>query len=37
MEIEILRSRRLIAKPDDHGVSFDLKDGFYSLVIDPND
>ena len=28
MKMEILRSLRLIAKPDDNWVSFDLKDGF---------
>ncbi len=35
--METLRSLRLIAKPRDHWVSFDLKDGFYSLFIDPKD
>ena len=33
--METLRSFRLIAKLGDHSVSFDLKDGFYSLAIDP--
>jgi hypothetical protein len=37
MKMETLRSLRLIAKPGDHRVSFDLKDGFYSLAIDPKD
>ncbi len=37
MKMETLRSLRLIAKPGDHCVSFDLKDGFYSLAIDPKD
>jgi hypothetical protein len=37
MKMETLRSLRLIAKPGDHWVSFDLKDGFYSLAIDPKD
>jgi hypothetical protein len=37
MRMETLRSLRLIAKPGDHWVSFDLKDGFYSLAIDPKD
>ncbi len=35
--METMRSLRLIAKPGDHWVSFDLKDGFYSLAIDPKD
>ncbi len=35
MKMETLRSLRLIAKPGNHWVSFDLKDGFYSLAIDP--
>ena len=37
MKRETMRSLRLIAKPGDHWVSFDLKDGFYSLAIDPKD
>jgi hypothetical protein len=37
MKMETLRSLRLIAKPGDHWVSFDLKDGFYSMAIDPKD
>jgi hypothetical protein len=37
MKMETLRSLRLIAKPGDHWVSFDLKDGFYSLAIAPED
>jgi hypothetical protein len=37
MKMETLRSLRLIAKPGDHWVSFDLKDGFYSLAIAPQD
>jgi len=37
MKMEKLRSIRLIAKPGDHSVSFDLKDRFYSLAIDPQD
>ena len=35
--METLRSLRLIAKPGDHWVSFDLKNCFYSLAIDPKD
>ena len=35
MKMETLRSIRLIVKPGDHWVSFDLKDGFYSLAIAP--
>jgi len=37
MKMETLRSLRLIAKPGDHWVSFDLKDDFYSLEIAPQD
>ena len=37
MKMETLRSLRLIAKPDTDSVSFDLKDGFYSLAIAPQD
>ncbi len=37
MKMETLRSLRLIAQPGDHWVSFDLKDGFYSLAIAPQD
>jgi hypothetical protein len=37
MRMETLRSLQLIAKPGDHWVSFGLKDGFYSLAIDPMD
>ncbi len=37
MKMETMRSLRLIAKPGDHWVSFDLKDGFYSLSIAPQD
>ena len=33
MKMETMRSLRVIAKPNNHGVSFDLKDGFYSLTI----
>ena len=35
MGIETLVSLRLIAKPSDHWVSFELKDGFHSLAIAP--
>jgi hypothetical protein len=35
MKMETLRSLRLIAKPSDHFASFDVKDGFYSLAIAP--
>ncbi len=35
MKMEILWSLRLIAKPGDHWVSFDLKDGFNPLAIVP--
>ena len=37
MKMETLRSLRLIAKPNDYWVNFDLKDGFYSLAIAPQD
>ena len=37
MKMETLRHLRLIAKPGDHWVSFDLKDGFYALAIHPKD
>ncbi len=37
MKMETLRRLRYIAKPNDHFVSFDLKDGFYALSIHPND
>ncbi len=37
MKMETLWSLRLIAKPSDHWVNFDLKDGFYSLAITPQD
>ncbi len=33
--METLRPLRLTAKPGNHWVSFDLKDGFYSLAIAP--
>ena len=33
--METLRQLRYIAKPGDHLVSFDLKDGFYALAIHP--
>ncbi len=35
IKMETLRSLRLITKPGDRWVSFDLKDGFYSLSIAP--
>ena len=35
--METLRHLRLIAKPGDHWVFFDLKDGFYALAIHPKD
>ena len=35
--METLPSLRLIAKPGDHWVSFNLKANFYSLAIDPKD
>jgi hypothetical protein len=37
MKMETLRRMRYIAKPSDHFVSFDLKDGFYALLIRPKD
>ena len=37
MKMETLRSLRLIAKPCDHLVSFEFKDGFYSLAIAPQE
>ncbi len=37
MKMETLRSIKLITRPGDHWVSFDLKDGFYSLSIAPQD
>ncbi len=37
MKMETLQSLRLIAKPGDHWVSFDLKDGFCSFAIAPQD
>jgi hypothetical protein len=37
MKMETLRQLRYIAKPEDHWVSFDLKDGFYELAIHPKD
>ncbi len=37
MKIETLRRLRCIAKPNDHFVSFELKDGFYTLSIHPRD
>jgi hypothetical protein len=37
MKVETMRSLRLIAKPSNHWVSFDLKNGFYSLAIAPQD
>jgi hypothetical protein len=33
--METLRRLRYISKPNDHFVSFDLKDGFYALSIYP--
>ena len=35
--METLRSLRLIAKQGNHWANFNLKDGFYSLAIDPKD
>ncbi len=35
--METPRSLCLIAMPDDHWVSFDLKDGLYSVAIDPKE
>ncbi len=37
MKMETLRHLRFIAKPGDHWVSFDLKDGFYALAIHSKD
>ena len=37
MKMETLRSLRIITRPNDHWISFDLKDGFYSLAIAPQD
>ena len=37
MKTETLRRPRCIAKPNDHSVSFDLKNGFYALSIYPKD
>jgi hypothetical protein len=37
MKMETLRSLKLITRPGDHWVTFDLKDGFYSLAISPQD
>ncbi len=37
MKMETLRHLRLIAKPEDQWVSFDLKDGFIALAIHPKD
>ena len=37
MMMEIMHSLRPIAKTCDHWVSFNLKDGFYSLSIAPHD
>jgi hypothetical protein len=35
--METLRSLRLLEKPGDHRVSFDFKDGFSSIAINPKD
>ncbi len=35
--METLRHLRFIARPGDHWVSLDLKDGFYALAIHPKD
>ena len=35
MKMETLRRLRYIPKPNDHFVSFYLKDGFYALSIHP--
>jgi hypothetical protein len=35
MKMETLRSLRIITRPNDHWISFDLKDGFYSLATAP--
>ncbi len=37
MKIETMRQLRFIAKPSDRWVSFDIKNGFYALVITPKD
>jgi len=37
MKMETLRRLRLIAKPNDYLVSFDMKDGFFALAIAPQD
>jgi hypothetical protein len=37
MKMETLWSLRLNAKPGDHWVSFELKDGFYPLTLAPED
>ena len=37
MKVETLRRLRLIAKPNDYWVSFDLKDDLYALAIAPQD
>ena len=37
IKMETLRPLKLIAKPGDHCVSFDLKNDFYSLEIAPKD
>ena len=37
MKMETLRRLKFIAKPGDHWISFDLKDGFYALAIAPKD
>jgi len=37
MKMETLRRLRYIAKPHDHFISFDMKDGFYALSIHPKD
>ena len=36
-EMETLTRMRYIAKPNDHFVSFDLKNGFYALSIHSKD
>jgi hypothetical protein len=35
--METLRSLKLITRPGDHWVSFDVEDGFYSIAIAPQD
>ena len=37
IKVETLRNLRLVAKPRDRWISFDLKDGFYALAINPKD